>query len=41
MVEKVEPKKQEQPEAKYQCVKCGKNFNEKVAFCPHCGVEFA
>lgn len=43
MVTQVEPKKKTEPEgeAKYQCTTCNHKFNEKVKFCPSCGVEFA
>lgn len=45
MAEIIEPKKKEpektDAEPKFECGTCHGKFNERVKYCPHCGVEFA
>jgi uncharacterized OB-fold protein len=41
MSEKINTKAEKKDEEKYECGSCGKKFNEKYAYCPHCSVEFA
>jgi rubrerythrin len=40
MTDTINPKKDEQKEAKFKCGACGQTFNERHKRCPHCGVEF-
>jgi rRNA maturation endonuclease Nob1 len=40
MSEKINPKVQKEEEKAYECGACGKKFNDKMGYCPACGVQF-